>query len=87
MSLTTVDPKSKILARLRTNSASVQVNYTDVFILKPDGTEIPAKVLLKDADLDLAFLLPLQSNGSSFQFFVNQMVRLQTWKCSMMLCR
>ena len=32
MSLTTVDPKSKILARLRTNSASVQVNYTDVFI-------------------------------------------------------
>lgn len=69
MSLTTVDPKSKILARLRTNSASVQVNYTDVFILKPDGTEIPAKVLLKDADLDLAFLLPLESNGSSFPVF------------------
>ena len=69
MSLTTIDPKSKILARLRTNSASVQVNYTDVFILKPDGTEIPAKVLLKDADLDLAFLLPLESNGSSFPVF------------------
>ena len=69
MSLTTVDPRSKILARLRSNSASVQVNYTDVFILKPDGTEIPAKVLLKDADLDLAFLLPLESNGSSFPVF------------------
>ena len=37
LSLSTVDPRSKIFARLRSNSASVQVNYTEVFILKPDG--------------------------------------------------
>ncbi len=66
LSLTTVDPKSKILARIRSNSASVQVNYTEVLILKPDGTEIPAKILLKDADLDLAFVLPIDTKANSF---------------------
>jgi hypothetical protein len=69
LSLTSIDPKSKIMSRLRTSSASVQVNYTDVLILKPDGTEIPAKVLLKDEDLDLAFVLPLDSKSSSFPVF------------------
>lgn len=68
LSLSTVDPRSKIFARLRSNSASVQVNYTEVFILKPDGTEIPAKMLLKDADLDLAFVLPINSSGNSKNF-------------------
>ena len=56
--ISTVDPQSKILSRLRSGSASVQVSYTEVLILNPDGTEIPAKILLKDADLDLAFVLP-----------------------------
>lgn len=69
LSLTSIDPKSKIMSRLRTSSASVQVNYTEVLILKPDGTEIPAKVLLKDEDLDLAFVLPLDSKSSSFPVF------------------
>ena len=69
LSLTSIDPKSKIMSRLRTSSASVQVNYTEVLILKPDGTEIPAKVLLKDEDLDLAFVLPLDSESSSFPVF------------------
>ena len=68
LSLSTVDPRSKIFARLRSNSASVQVNYTEVFILKPDGTEIPAKMLLKDADLDLAFVLPINSSDNSKNF-------------------
>ena len=74
LSLSTVDPRSKIFARLRSNSASVQVNYTEVFILKPDGTEIPAKMLLKDADLDLAFVLPINSsdNSKNFPIFCEQ---------------
>ena len=68
LSLSTVDPRSKIFSRLRSNSASVQVNYTEVFILKPDGTEISAKMLLKDADLDLAFVLPIHSSDNSEDF-------------------
>ena len=68
VSLTKVDPTANILSRLRSPGASVQVNYTEVFILKPDGTEIPAKMLLKDADLDLAFVLPINSSDNSKNF-------------------
>ena len=68
LSLSTVDPRSKIFSRLRSSTASIQVNYTEVFILKPDGTEIPAKMLLKDADLDLAFVLPIGTSKNSINF-------------------
>ena len=61
LSLTTVDPKAKILSRLRTGAASVQVNYTEVLLLMPDGSEVPAKILLKDNDLDLAYVLPIKN--------------------------
>ena len=69
LSLTTIDPKSKIMSRLRTGSASIQVKYTEVLILKPDGTEIPAMVLLKDADLDLAFVLPTGEHSDPFPIY------------------
>ena len=59
LSLNTVDPTSNILSRLRNPGASVQVKYTEVLILMKDGTEVPAKLLLKDVDLDLAFVLPI----------------------------
>ncbi len=59
LSLNTVDPTSNILSRLRNPGASVQVKYTEVLILMKDGTEVPAKLLLKDIDLDLAFVLPI----------------------------
>ncbi|MDA7756466.1 serine protease [Opitutales bacterium] len=85
LSLSTVDPRSKILSRIRTSGASVQVNYTEVLILMPDGSEIPAKILLKDNDLDLAFVLPLenkdeQAKGTSkkFSFIPNQATRPST---------
>ena len=65
LSLTKVDPTSNILARLRSPGASVQANYTEVLILMQDGTEIPARLLLKDVDLDLAYLLPLPSAKES----------------------
>jgi S1-C subfamily serine protease len=35
-------------------------NVTDVKILTNDGTEIPAKVVLRDKDLDLAFIMPVE---------------------------
>ncbi len=62
LSLNTVDPTSNLLSRLRSPDASVQVNYTEVLILMKDGREIPAKFLLKDIDLDLAFVLPISES-------------------------
>ena len=71
VSLTKVDPTANILSRLRSPGASVQVNYTEVLILMQDGSEIPARLILKDSDLDLAFLLPISksSNPSKVQKF------------------
>ena len=69
LSLTKVDPTSSILSRLRTRGASVQVNYTEVLILMQDGTEIPALLLLKDVDLDLAYLLPLKLKSEASEKF------------------
>ena len=71
LSLTSVDPTSNILSRMRTPGTSVQVNYIEVLILMSDGTEVPAKLLLKDIDLDLAFVLPIPDteelkNGTTF---------------------
>ena len=67
LSLSTVDPRSKIFARLRSNLHPSKSLHGS-FYFKPDGTEIPAKMLLKDADLDLAFVLPINSSGNSKNF-------------------
>ncbi|MBP51715.1 MAG: hypothetical protein CMI27_01065 [Opitutae bacterium] len=60
LSLNKVDPTNTILSRIRRPGASVQVHYTEVLILMQDGTEVPARMLLKDVDLDLAFVLPIK---------------------------
>ncbi len=39
-------------------SLSIKGELSDVKIVLPDGTEIPARVVLKDEDLDMAFILP-----------------------------
>ncbi|OUU60029.1 MAG: hypothetical protein CBC20_03025 [Verrucomicrobia bacterium TMED60] len=69
LSLTKVDPTSNIISRLRSPGASVQVHYTEVLILMQDGSEIPARLLLKDMDLDLAFLLPITETEESSEKF------------------
>ena len=38
--------------------ADINVNYTEVLILRADGSEIKADFVLKDEDLDLAFIRP-----------------------------
>ena len=43
----------------------INVNYTEVLILRPDGSEIEADFLLKDADLDLAFIRPQTKDSGS----------------------
>ena len=66
LSLNKVDPTANILSRLRTPGASVNVNYTEVMLLMQDGTEVPAKLLLKDVDLDLAFVLPIKERQEEY---------------------
>jgi len=63
LSLSRVDPTATLLSRIRTPGGSVNVNYTEVLLLMQDGTEVPAKLLLKDTDLDLAYVLPIKEKG------------------------
>ncbi len=39
-------------------SVRIKGELSDVRIVLPDGTEIPARVVLKDEDLDMAFIMP-----------------------------
>lgn len=45
---------------------SAKSTTKEVKIIMPDGTETPAKVAFKDADLDLAFIRPEKSEGVTF---------------------
>jgi hypothetical protein len=61
--LSNLDPSKQISGReINTPSGRVKIDATitlkEVKIIMPDGTEIPADVVMKDADLDLAFLKP-----------------------------
>jgi hypothetical protein len=63
LSLNEVDPSDSILSRMR-SPGDINVNYTEVLILRPDGSEIKADFLLKDEDLDLAFIKPINAGQS-----------------------
>jgi len=63
VSLTTLDPTAavgKINARVNGQvvAMSIKGEVSDAKFRLADGTEVPARVLLKDEDLDLAFLAP-----------------------------
>ncbi len=45
---------------------SAKSSTKEVKIIMPDGTETPAKVVFKDADLDLAFVRPESAEGVTF---------------------
>lgn len=45
---------------------SAKSNTKEVKIIMADGTEAPAKVVFKDADLDLAFVRPEKAEGLTF---------------------
>ncbi|MBI4691800.1 MAG: trypsin-like peptidase domain-containing protein [Nitrospirae bacterium] len=38
---------------------SMDTEVSDIKMLMPDGAEIPAKVVLKDSDMDMAFIMPV----------------------------
>ena len=62
LSLNQFDPTDSIQAKIRAPQADIQVNYTEVKLLLQDGTEVPAEFILKDDDLDLAYILPKSPN-------------------------
>lgn len=66
ISLNKTDPGRLADNNLRKNNTAgrkmeLESELTDVLLILPDGKEIPAKVVLRDRDLDLAFVEPLES--------------------------
>ena len=59
LALSAVDP-SELYKRMYPESSGykIEVEVSDVKILLDDGTEIPAEIVLRDKDLDLAFIRP-----------------------------
>jgi len=61
--LSMLDPSRQISGRTYSTPAGqikidAAVTLKEVKIIMPDGTELPADVVMKDADLDLAFIRP-----------------------------
>lgn len=58
LSLATVDPRVGIPPAMLAQIRLDEPEFKEVKLRLADGTEIPARVVLKDADLDLAFVAP-----------------------------
>ena len=61
ISLTTIDPSAMMKARQRGGQEiKVETEVKDVKIVLADDTELPAEIVLRDKDLDLAYLRPTE---------------------------
>jgi len=65
MSLTALDPSELMSAQLSRGrgaggAVTVSTEATDLRYRLPDGREVPVRVVLRDKDLDLAFLRPIE---------------------------
>jgi hypothetical protein len=60
ISLTTIDPSNmmKMQRRMMQQEFKIDTEVKDVKIVLADDTEIPAEIVLRDKDLDLAYLRP-----------------------------
>jgi S1-C subfamily serine protease len=74
-SLAAIDPRTQLAAMTAMMGASGQrmeiseTDYKEVKLRLADGSEVPAKVVLKDADLDLAFIAPVaDASGAKREF-------------------
>jgi hypothetical protein len=66
LALSACDP-SEMYQRMMAEQGSqykLDVEVTDLKILLADGTELPAEIVLRDKDLDLAFIRPKTKPGS-----------------------
>ncbi len=74
VSLTTVDPSAMVDRLMRSGRDGMSsdfdfdVNLTDARLLMPDGREVPATMVLRDRDLDLAFLRPIAPQANPFVY-------------------
>lgn len=58
---TALNPSGMMAQMMQSMGVDMSGNLTDVKLLMADGTEIDADVILKDEDLDLAFLAPSEN--------------------------
>ncbi|HEX3730751.1 MAG TPA: serine protease [Opitutaceae bacterium] len=71
-SLSAIDPEASVQAAANGVPQRVQVNdveFKEVKLRLADGTEIPARVVLKDPDQDLAFIAPLPDAAAAKRIF------------------
>jgi len=70
MSLSETDPSSIIETMMAGSGQNIQMEteVRDLKIMMEDGSEIPAEVILRDKDLDMAFIRPVEKQATPFKF-------------------
>ena len=73
VSLSATDPTSVFgnmfgMGEGEDSKVKFQSELTDVKLIQPDGKEIPAKVVLRDNDLDMAFIQPINKPDKPFPY-------------------
>lgn len=70
MSLSETDPSALMKAMMagsgQADQLQMETEIRDVQIMLEDGTEIPAQVILRDQDLDMAFVRPIEKPEMEF---------------------
>jgi len=58
LALSACDPAEIYQRMMAAEAAKLETEVTDIKLLLEDGTEIPSEIVLRDKDLDLAFIRP-----------------------------
>lgn len=71
VSLSATDPSGMMKKMMGSMSASQQqmkfnTELSDIKIIRPDGSEVDAEIVLRDRDLDLAFIRPQEKQDEPF---------------------
>jgi hypothetical protein len=70
VALSSTDPSSVYKNMMSSMMSDVQIecDVSDVKILLDDGTEVPSQIVLRDNDLDLAYVRPTEKPAKPFNF-------------------
>lgn len=71
VSLSETDPSSimnAIMADSQRRNMTIDIQVKDAKLLLVDDTEVPAEVILRDKDLDMAFIRPTEQRDEKFAF-------------------